>query len=103
MNSLDVLLWALAGLLLMGILHGGRQGLWPLLGLTLGLGLQATLEQAALLPGIEARGFCLAFWAALLLAVLGMLIRGVHARRPARTRLKYAVLTQSITTKPAQD
>ena len=32
---------------------------------------------AALLPGIEVRGFWPAFWAALLLAVLGMLIRGV--------------------------
>jgi len=32
---------------------------------------------AALLPGIEVHGFWPAFWAALLLAVLGMLIRGV--------------------------
>jgi putative membrane protein len=31
---------------------------------------------AALLPGIEVHGFWPAFWAALLLAVLGMLIRG---------------------------
>jgi putative membrane protein len=30
----------------------------------------------ALLPGIEVRGFWPAFWAALLLAALGMLIRG---------------------------
>src|SRR3954468_6094521 len=32
---------------------------------------------AALLPGIEVRGFWPAFWAALLLAILGMVIRGV--------------------------
>jgi len=32
---------------------------------------------AAFLPGIEVRGFLPAFWAALLLALLGMLIRGL--------------------------
>ena len=37
---------------------------------------------AALLPGIEVRGFWPAFWAALLLAVLGMVIRGVMRDEP---------------------
>lgn len=42
---------------------------------------------AALLPGIEVRGFWPAFWAALLLAILGMIIRGLLPdgdRRDAR-------------------
>ena len=40
---------------------------------------------AALLPGIIVQGFLPAFWAALLLAVLGMMIRGVlrESRREA--------------------
>jgi len=37
---------------------------------------------AALLPGIEVRGFWPAFWAALLLAVLGMVIRGIMRDEP---------------------
>jgi putative membrane protein len=32
---------------------------------------------ASFLPGIEVHGFWPAFWAALLLAILGMLIRGL--------------------------
>ena len=42
---------------------------------------------AALLPGIETQGFVPAFWAALLLAILGMVIRGVlreERREPDR-------------------
>jgi putative membrane protein len=40
---------------------------------------------AVLLPGIEVHGFWPAFWAALLLALLGMLIRGVmRDDRPER-------------------
>ena len=41
---------------------------------------------AALLPGIEVRGFWPAFWAALLLAVLGMMIRGLLPDRDRRAR-----------------
>jgi putative membrane protein len=66
---------------------------FPLSIVTLGLFLlvvNALMLQfsAALLPGIEVHGFWPAFWAALLLAILGMLIRGLlpgdEDRRRAR-------------------
>ena len=63
---------------------------FPLSIVTLGLFLlvvNALMLQfaAALLPGIAVRGFWPAFWAALLLAILGMVIRGLlpeERRRP---------------------
>lgn len=41
---------------------------------------------AALLPGIEVHGFWPAFWAALLLAIMGMLIRGLLPNDSDRRR-----------------
>lgn len=54
MNSLDLLLWTIAVLLLVVILREDRPGLWPLFGLVAGLGLLNKYSMGFLIAGIAA-------------------------------------------------
>jgi 4-amino-4-deoxy-L-arabinose transferase-like glycosyltransferase len=54
MNALDVLIWALAGYVLVRILHRSEERLWPALGLVLGIGLLNKLSVLWLGAGLVA-------------------------------------------------